>query len=363
MPLKYMLLADTLKNEMIELADQGIRRLPTEMELMKQHGVSRQTVRRALSLLLSEDLIEKRQGSGSYISDHVFSSMAPPQTIAILAPFANDYTFSAPFQDVQSVFSKAGYQLQVFLTENSIWKERQMLQSLLEHPVRGMLIQGTRNAFPNPNIDLYKQLISQGIRILFMGTAYAGLGDVPCLTTDDYAGGYLLTHHLIQQKHRRIAGIFRSDDISGHQRYLGCSCALRDEGLSIDDTHFFWYDRSRQDSAQEPLNFHLLEPFLQKRLPDCSAVVCQDDEVACFLIRTLQRHNIRVPQQMSVVGFGSSYFSEISPVRITTVTPGNGNLWNHAAWGLLQLLKGKNFLSVPFSWTLLKRDSDMPAAL
>jgi DNA-binding LacI/PurR family transcriptional regulator len=97
-------------------------------------------------------------------------------------------------------------------------------------------------------------------------------------------------------------------------------------------------------------------------LPDCSGVICQDDEVACFLIQNLRRQNILVPQQMSVVAFGSSYYSEISPVPVTTVVPGTVNLWVHAARSLMELIEGREISTAPFSWSLRKRESDAPAA-
>jgi GntR family transcriptional regulator of arabinose operon len=357
---KYMVLADTLKSEIIHLARQGIRQLPTEMELMQRHGVSRQTVRQALMVLHREGLIEKRQGSGTYIAAALFTSLSPHQTIALIAPFARDATFSASQQTAHTVFSDDGYQSRNFLTENRISQERRILESLLADPVDGILVQGTRTAFPNPNVDLYRQLQKKGCTILFLGAPYPELSDFPSLSTDDYSGGYLLASHLIQQGHRRIAGIFRSDDCSGHRRYLGCVSALRDHGLSLADEHFLWYDRSGPDTLLDPINPRLLQPFVQMHLPDCSGVICQDDEVACYLIQQLLRQNIRVPQQISVVAFGSSYHSSTSPVRITTVIPGTINLWNHAALSLLQLIKGQTISTLPFAWSLLKRDSDAP---
>lgn len=362
MSLKYMQIAESLKNEISDRAARGVSRLPTEMELMRQYGVSRQTVRRALSVLLAEGLIEKRQGSGTYIAQTAFSQTAASRAIAILTPFVNDYIFPAALWDMQSAFSAAGYLSQVFSTENNTGIEREILLNLLEHPVHGILVKGTRNAFPNPNLALYRQLISQGSSILFLGDPYPGLEHIPCVCSDDYSGGYMLTQHLIQQRHTRIAGIFRSDDLSGHQRYRGCLAALCDHSLPFDDRRFFWYDASQKDAPSEPLNLRLLLPFIQTQLPECSAVICQNDEIAYFLIRELQKLNIRIPRQISVVGFDNSYFSDLSPVKITTLTPGETRLWTHAARRLLLLMDQKPVSSVPLSWTLLKKNSDCPAA-
>lgn len=363
MSVKYVMLAENLKKEIMRRISEGSSsRLPTEMELMQQYKVSRQTVRQALSVLFSQGLIEKRQGSGTYIAQSAVTHTAASKNIAILTLFANDHTFPAALWDMQSIFSSAGYQSQIFSTENRVSVEREILQNLLTHPVHGILAEGTRTAFPNPNLDLYSRLVSQGTSVLFLGSGYPQLPDVPCVCADDYTGGYLLAQHLIRERHTRIAGIFRSDDITGHQRYLGCACALRDHALSFDDRRFLWYDTSQRDTLTEPLNTRLLHHFIQTQLPDCSAVICQNDEIACFLIRELLKLNIRIPQQISVVSFDNSYFSELSPVKITTLSHGETRLWAHAASGLLLLMDQKPFPSLPLSWTLVKKDSDCPAA-
>ena len=85
MAAKYRSLADMLRGEISKLANSGRGRIPTEMEIAEQYGVSRQTVRNALDLLEQEGLIERRQGSGSYISRErvmVAASMAPTERAA-----------------------------------------------------------------------------------------------------------------------------------------------------------------------------------------------------------------------------------------------------------------------------------------
>ncbi|MCQ2520723.1 MAG: GntR family transcriptional regulator, partial [Lachnospiraceae bacterium] len=69
MAIKYKWLADQLKTEIRKLSEQGIYKLPTEAFMCKKYHVSRQTVRDAQNLLINEGLIEKVQGSGTFIVD------------------------------------------------------------------------------------------------------------------------------------------------------------------------------------------------------------------------------------------------------------------------------------------------------
>lgn len=352
---KYKTLADILRKELNQFIQKGIYRLPTEQQLMQQYQVSRQTVRQSLSLLVKEGLIEKRQGSGTYLTQNPLTSTAASRNIAILTPFAHNYTFPATLWDIQSVFSLGGYQSQVFSTENCFSHERAILENLLEHPVRGILAEGTRTAFPNPNTDLYRKLQSNGTSILFLSSSPNTLSDLPCIRADDYSGGYLLTRHLLQEGHTKIGGIFRYDDLSGHQRFHGCVCALRDYGIKFDDHAFLWYDATSCGPLSEPISTAALQAFLQTQLTDCSAVICQSDEITYFLIRELQRFSISVPHRISVAGFGNSYFNGLSPVPITTASHGDLRLWSIGARGLLQLIEGKKFVPEPLPWKITSK--------
>lgn len=361
MSLKYKTLAEDLRSGIRSHGKKG-QRLSTEQELMQQYGVSRQTVRQALSLLLEEGLIEKRQGSGTYIAWDALPDPTASRNIAILTTSISDHTNSFLW-NAQSLFAGAGYHTQLFATENRAGQERKILESLLANPVRAILAEGVRTAFPTPNQDLYEKLLELGTSILFLGNGYRSLPQISCVCSDDYEGSYLLTCHLLNRSHTKIGGIFPSDDLSGHNRYLGCLCALRDHQLPFDDRRFLWYDSSQRSSHTEPVNNRLLLSFIQTQLPDCTAVVCFNDETASQLIRELQKLHVRVPEQLSVVCFGNGYHNEISPVPITAAAHPDANLWEIAAQRLLQQLEGKAVTSAIIPLSLIKKDSANPTAL
>ncbi len=354
MPVKYKQIADSLHQYIQkQAAAQGEDRLPTEQELMRRFQVSRQTVRQALLVLTEEGLIEKRQGSGTYIAASLRSPAASSHTAAILTPSPYAYGFSSMLWEMQSILSEAGYPSQIFSTDNQLCQERVILETLLTHPVRGLLVQATRNTFPNPNLDLYRRLVQNGTSVLFLGDAYTGLEEFPCVRSDDYAGGYLLASHLIRQSHTRIGGIFQSDSISGIQRHYGCICALRDNHLSFDDQHFLWFEAHRQAGSPDALLRSALSRYLETQLTDMTALLCQDEETAAVLIQELLRLHIQIPAQISVACFENGVPRKFGSVPVSTLSLGETRLWQIAAHGLLQLMNGFPFTALPFTWTLL----------
>lgn len=354
MPLKYVQIAALLRSKIQDGAYQGTMRLPTEMELSEAYQVNRQTVRRALSLLSGEGLIERRQGSGSYVRD---PAQAHGNSIAILTTYINDYIFPAILQDAETIFTRSGYSTMVFCTHNQVDRERKALKEILNSPVCGLLVEGTRSALPNPNLDLYQQLRESGIPVVFFFGSYAALPGSVCISDDDSQGGYLLTQLLLKKGHQNIAGIFKSDDIQGHNRYFGFLRAFRDAGLPLPDSNVLWYTTEEKNQL---LKFHdttLLEDFIKNRAKGATAVVCYNDEIAFPLIDFLLASGIRVPKNVAVVSFDNSSSSEFCRVKITSLAHGSKHIGRIAAEHLLDMLQGKEARSETIPWVLVEKES------
>jgi GntR family transcriptional regulator, arabinose operon transcriptional repressor len=354
MPSKYVQIASLLRTQILEGTYQSTMRLPTEMELSESYQVNRQTVRRALSILTQEGLIERHQGSGSYIKD---TSSAHGTSIAILATYINDYIFPAILQDAQTVFASNGYSTMVYCTHNQVNMERDILENILNSPVCGLLVEGTKTALPNPNLDLYKKLSESGVPVVFLHGTYAALSNAVCICDDDYYGGYLLTRYLLQKGHTHIAGIFKSDDIQGHNRYYGFLSALRDAGVPLPDEQVLWYttEEKNQILSNEDLSF--LQNFIKHSLKGITALVCYNDEIAFSLVDILLSYGIRIPEDLAIVSFDNSSYSEFCSVKITSLEHGSKHIGRVAAERLIDMLHGKQVQSEAAPWILVEKDS------
>ena len=122
----------------------------------------------------------------------------------------------------------------IYVTENQISKEREILQFLLENqetPVRGIVSEGCKTSFPTPNYDLYQRLMQKGTALLFFRGGYSNLPDVPTLKDDNYNGGYSLGIYLASLGHQKIGGIFNTDDLQSTEQRFGLLSALREAQL------------------------------------------------------------------------------------------------------------------------------------
>ena len=355
---KYETLAVRLTDLINANVKKGIYRLPTEAQLCSRYHVSRQTVRQALALLNAQGLIVSRQGSGTFATG--LSPDPSRNTIGLLIASDQEYIYPELITDIRQTLSSYGFALKVYATDNLLIKEREFLETFIDHPLRGLIAEGCKSALPNPNADLYEKLHGMGIPILFLHGGCTTLPWAACIKDDNFYGGYLLAQHLRTLGHTRIAGLFKIDDIQGIERYQGFITHMRDVGHTVPDDRIGWFTSADVIALEKKQDTHFLLDFIQKKLRSCSALICYNDEIAYWMIKELLYAGFRVPQDISVVCFDNSYLSELSRVRITTLAHKPHEMGSVIGERILQAMQGIPIASREIPWELVVRESDGP---
>lgn len=340
MAIKYKWLAEQLRKRVYENMEKGVTRLPTEQELCYRYRVSRQTVRQSLSLLEQEGLIVRRQGSGSYITGLTSGN----NVISVLIANDQDAHYAALLSDLRQALSLRGFSSGVYLTNNRTHTERAILSALKDSPPRGLIVEGVKSALPNPNLDLYRQLKSMRIPMVFLSGCYAAFSQEPCVKEDNAAGSALLTRHLLEQGHREIGGIFKVDDMQGIERYQGFMEAMQEYGITVPDERICWYCAEEPESFAESASSDFLSYMAQTRLRGCTAVICHNDEVAYRIFGTL-----RTP---AIASCENTYANAGNLLPFTTLKRRPHELADAAAQAITDRLKGLAVPSRELAWEL-----------
>jgi LacI family xylobiose transport system transcriptional regulator len=158
--------------------------------------------------------------------------------------------------------------------------------------------------------------------------------DTPSVGATNWNGGVAAGRHLTELGHRRIAVISGLPELQcARARFEGCRAALADAGLPLDDRlvrsgHFLFGDGLR-----------LGEELLA--LPDPpTAVVCGNDLQALGVYEAARRADLRIPRDLSVVGFDDIGPAGLSAPPLTTVRQPFVNMGEAAAQILLSLAAG-----------------------
>ena len=145
--------------------------------------------------------------------------------------------------------------------------------------------------------------------MVFVDSYFDNSFDCVNVGSQDREGCLEITRYLIQKGHRRIA--YLADNCIGVdcQRFEGYRQALLEAGIFYKEEDFFLIkpDLSR------------LFDTLCPRIQEFTAVVCASDYYAAHVINTLKDHGIRVPEELSVVGFDDNAYATLVRPALTTV--------------------------------------------
>lgn len=242
---------------------------------------------------------------------HLSNKMPLYHIGVITQPFINYYSFAERLRGVQRALGALNnpYELILYNVSSMTYLDEQISLTVQNRAVQGLLI-----------IDL-RLTDEQRASLDDADVPYVGLNnfvhvDWPCIATDNVAGGYLATNYLLQNGHRRIAYI--GDDFSdsfgfrtSEERYKGYCKALAEAGIKRRDDYvrlgIYGYEAAR----------HMAHDLLNMDHPP-TAVFAMSDIQALGCIAAIRAAGLRVPEDMSVLGYDDLEIAEhtgLSTVR------------------------------------------------
>ncbi len=350
---KYQTVAETLRHEIATGIYKDGDALLTEAELKDKYGVSRQTVRQAISLLENDGLVLRRRGSGTYVT-HGPRKHSGELSVGVITTYITDYIFPSIVRGVESVLSAESCIMSLSATYNRADHERALLQRILDSPLDGLIVEGTKTALPNPNTGLYERLWERNIPVVFINGYYTQLPKAVYVVTDDLGGGRMAAAYLVRNGFKRIGGIFKSDDMQGHLRYQGFSAELQEQGLHVHDEYVCWFNT---ENKRRFLRDETGADFMRSLKGGMDAVVCYNDEIALELMAVMEENHLAVPRDVSIVSFDNSAYAAVCHPKLTSLAHPKDEFGRVAAEKLLNMIAGRRETSAVLPWTLIERDS------
>lgn len=349
---KYSQLFEQLKTDILSGVYTSGQKIPGENEIARDYNMSRQTVRQAMALLEQEGLVERRQGSGTYVT-HRNPRKKKTWNVGVVATYIGEYIFPSILRGIEGELSEAGFSPVLAATKNRVDNERRILADFLNKPIDGLIIEGTKTALPNPNIDLYEEINKRNIPVVFFNSCYPVLKEENvCIAMNDRKGGHDAVKHLLSRGHTQIGGIFKSDDMQGLDRYAGYLNAIMENKLPMKDEWVVWFNsESRSHLLSEETD------WIFSALKECTAIVCYNDEIAVKLINSLNEKSVSVPKEKAIISFDNSLYSQVSQVPITSLDHSKEILGAVTARQLVGMMDGKAGKSLTLDWGLSQKDS------
>lgn len=317
----YRALKDSIRSGAIAYG----QRLPSENELSAGFGLSRMTVRSALSQLASEKYIEKVQGKGAFAC---YRSPAITGSIDVLLDVSYTYFALRYIQSISGILKQSNYRFIIHDTLDSQAEICRTLGQVLAGGTAGIILQPAhRIEPPGPELrGLLSHAAAQGIPFVMLDRAYDGIPG-PRVVVDEACGGRIAAEFLLSLGHRRCAMVCRSDYYENSPRREGFQAVLSERGLPP-------LLAIEQDGKLEG---SLLEAI---RAQGVTAVFCFNDETAVETMRLLRGAGVRIPEDVSLVGFDDTVIAEATDPPLTSVIHPKDALGRAAAERLIGIIEG-----------------------
>ena len=250
----------------------------------------------------------------------------------LVIPSVADPIFSRIVLALEERSYELGYELLLACTLNIPEREEACIRRFLSRRVDGLFVAPVYRLETEARI--YQELLARKVPTVLLGHTAPFCNQFVAVETDDLLGGHAVAQHLLKLGHRRIA--FLTGPAASpwaQERFEGYRRALRGAGLDVDDHLVFQAGRTTEDGAKAATQ-------IIGESSDATAIQAANDLVAIGAAEVFLSQNVKIPEDLSIVGFGNTPLSEYFRVPLTTISQPKHRLGMAAADAMVQLLHG-----------------------
>ena len=319
-------------------------------------GVSIMTVSKALrdakdiSAATKARIQDMAQEMG-YVPDAAAAGLRTRSTrfLGLIIPTLTNPIFARMIMAIEEWAYQHGYAVLLMHSHNDLAREDQCIRRLLSRRVDGLFI------YPAARMETssaaYDELLRSNLPTVILGGRGKFCAGFPVVESDDVTASGNVTRHLLELGHRRIA-FFAGPQVSpwAVDRLAGYRKALREARVEFDDRLIFPAGATIEEGEKAALQ------FLQEST-GATAVQAVNDMVAIGAANVFLQQGVRIPEALSITGFGNVLLSEFFRIPLTTVRQPKFRLGVAAMELMLAKLRGEKAESRRMPAELIVRQS------
>lgn len=304
---KYNIVKDYIKTRIKNGEFLPDEKIPNESEISDILGVSSTTVKKAMTELVNEGLIYRKKGKGSYVRNIQDSQKLSPKNLVVFllsTQNVNDSSFARIILGMQRFLTSKGYSL---IVENpkDPQEELQTINKHIGDNIAGFIIYSSD---PQQSIDNYIYLKSMDMPFVLLDRAVKHYPSniVAC---NNHDGAFSAVQYLMELQHKRIGFVADRFHLSSEkERFDGYCDAMRFASLEVDNGLLF---------LDSPVDYDRLEKQIKNR--NITALFVVNDLKALELMNVLTGRGIKIPGDVSVMGFDDYESSKLAHIPLSTV--------------------------------------------
>ncbi|MGH8022370.1 MAG: LacI family DNA-binding transcriptional regulator [Limisphaerales bacterium] len=325
-------------------------------DIARQAGVSVMTVSKALRDERDVSAATRARLKAlalqlGYVPDSSAQGLRTKTTrlFGLVIPSITDPVFARIVFALEERAHELGYEILLAHTFNQTDREEQCIRRLLARRVDGLFISPVYRLSSEARV--YQEINAAKTPVVLLGPPALFCRNFPGAEVEELLASYNVTQHLLKLGHKRIAYLTGPQAAPwAHERFEGYRRALREAGLDVDDKLVFQAGGTIDDGAKAAL---------QMLNENCGATAAQavTDLVAIGCAAALLSQGLKIPQDISVAGFGNILLTEHFRVPLTTVRQPKFRLGVAAMEMMMQLLRGDPAQTRRLPAELLARES------
>lgn len=285
-----------------------------------------------------------------YTPDPTARSLATKKTntIGVIVPDISNAFFSEAVRHIQVELAKHGYDMFLCNSEEQFENDRKYLDLFISRNVDGLILTMSASSMTSKHQLTIKQILQDSkIPYILFDRFYEGSESK--VFVDNLASGYDIAKHLIEKGHKNIGVITGPLNLnSSRDRLAGVMQALKEEGimLSKENVVHGFYDMETGRKGASLL------------LGKVTAIFAFNDLQAFGVVEMAKQKGIRIPEDLSLVGFDDIFYSAILDTRLTTVRQPIYEMSQAISNLLVKMIKNPGYTEeIRIPATLIKRDS------
>lgn len=232
------------------------------------------------------------------------------RNIGVIIPTITNYYFSTVVMGIQEAAQKNGFNIILYLTNDSPELELQLIQNLSLNSLDGLLICVSSRIDSSTH---FHQISEEGLPVVYFDRVLDGIAASKVMQ-DDYNGAFMAVSHLIERGYKRIAHITGPKELFFTQnRLIGYIEALKSNKLPVDETLIIHSGFSQKAGEED------IEILFDKNSNVPDAIFAVNDRKAIGAILALKKRNIEVGKMVGVIGFTNDPICEIISPTLSTV--------------------------------------------
>lgn len=233
------------------------------------------------------------------------------KTVGIMCSDSSDPYLANAIYYLERELRSHGYDSILCCTGTSLENKRQYFELLLSKRVDAMILAGSKFIEMKEEDNSYIIEATKDLPVMLVN----GFLDAPGIYSticDDYTATYDAATRLIRSGHRDILYLYTSQSYSGINKMNGYKNALRACGLSTRNEYIFHCNKNVHEAKD------LMESIAESGL-HFDAIMSSDDSLAVGALKYAHAHQIRVPEELAIIGYNNSIYSDCTDPEISSI--------------------------------------------